>query len=136
MNEPMPKLKTVLWRGMRRRCPKCGEGAVNDGWVKMHDHCPVCGLKYLADQGDLLVYLVALDRALFVMPLIVMIYFRLYIPDSVWFYILAAVLIVGFIYTLPHRNGMSLGADYFIRRKWGDLAESNLPHKPDRPPGA
>ena len=79
-------------------------------------------MKYLNDQGDLWAYLVAVDRALFILPLIVMIYFRLYIPDSIWFYILAAVLLFLFIWTLPHRNGMSLGVDYLIRRKWGDLS--------------
>lgn len=39
----------------------------------------------------------------------------------------------GFIYTLPHRNGMALGADYLIRRNWGDLAEKESPPKPTDP---
>jgi hypothetical protein len=63
-----------------------------------------------------------------------MIYFRLYIPDSVWFYVLVAVLLVGFIYSLPHRNGMCLGADYLIRRRWGDLVEKESASKPEYPP--
>jgi uncharacterized protein (DUF983 family) len=131
MNEPIPKLRTVLGRGMRRRCPQCGQGKVFKGWLKMHDRCDVCGLQYLSNQGDLWVYLVAVDRALFILPLIVMIYFRLYNPTSVWYYLFCAGLMVGFFYTLPHRNGMSLGVDYLIRRKHGDLMEKEAVPKPD-----
>lgn len=134
MNQPIPKLKTVLWRGWRKRCPQCGEGKLYQRWVKLHDGCTVCGLKYLQDQGDLWAYLVAFDRALFIFPMVVMIYFRIYIPDSNWFYVLVVILIAGFIYTLPHRNGMCLGVDYLIRRKWGDLIDEAPQPKSDRPP--
>jgi uncharacterized protein (DUF983 family) len=134
MQEPMPKLKTILWRGWRQRCPRCGEGRIYRGWVSLHDHCPHCHLQYLRDQGDLWAYLVAADRALFIFPMVIMIYFRLYIPDSNWFYVLVAALLVGFVYTLPHRNGMCLGADYLIRRRWGDLADEVSQPTADRPP--
>lgn len=133
MNESIPRLRTVLWRGLRRRCPQCGRGAIYHGWVKLHDRCSACGLQYLSDQGDLWAYLVAVDRALFILPLIVLIYFRLYWPDSIWFYLFTAGLMFGFVYTLPHRNGMALGADYLIRRKWGDLAAKEPPLKSANP---
>ena len=116
---------------MHRRCPQCGQGKVFKGWLKMHDRCDVCGLQYLSNQGDLWVYLVAVDRALFILPLIVMIYFRLYNPNSVWYYLFCAALVAGFFYTLPHRNGMSLGVDYLIRRKHGDLMDKEPTPKPD-----
>jgi len=134
MREPIPTLRTVLWRGVRRRCPQCGEGRVFKGWIRLHDHCEVCGLQYLSNQGDLWAYLVAVDRALFIFPLIIMIYFRIYNPNSVWYYLFCAGLLVGFFYTLPHRNGMSLGVDYLIRRKYGDLSDQESPPKSDEPP--
>ena len=106
----------------------------------MHDRCSGCGLQYLPDQGDLWAYLVAIDRALFIFPLIVMIYFRLYVSDIRWFYVVASVLLVFFVGTLPHRNGMALGVDYLIRRKWGDLSEAEAQSKyiepPETPPQA
>ena len=131
MNEPIPKLKTVLWRGMHRRCPQCGQGKVFKGWLRLRERCDVCGLQLLNNQGDLWVYLVAVDRALFIFPLIIMIYFRLYNPYSMWYYVFSIGLLVGFLYTLPHRNGISLGVDYLIRRKHGDLSEK----EPANPPG-
>ena len=134
VTQPTPTLRTVLWRGMHRRCPQCGRGAIFKGWVKLHDHCSECGLLYLQDQGDLWAYLVVFDRALFIFPMVIMIYFRLYIPDSSWFYVLVTALVVGFLWTLPHRNGMCLGADYLVRRKWGDLMVKDSSPKPDDSP--
>lgn len=124
MSEPIPELKTVLGRGLRRRCPRCGQGAVFDGWIKLHKTCPACGLKYLHNEGDLWAYLVAVDRALFIFPLIVIIYFRLYNPYSIWFYIFTVTVVLVFVGTLPQRNGMALGADYWMRLKYGDLSET------------
>jgi len=89
----------------------------------MRDRCDRCDLKYLANEGDLWAYLILIDRALFLFPLVVMIYFRLNNPDSIWTWIIAGALFLLFLYTLPHRNAISLGIDYVIRRKWGDLAE-------------
>ena len=103
----------------------------------MHDRCSHCGLQYLPDQGDLWAYLVAIDRALFVFPLIVLIYFRLSVPDIRWFYLLAGVLLILFVGTLPQRNGMALGADYLIRRKWGDLSQAaEAEHDSAEPPAS
>ena len=90
----------------------------------MHDRCPHCNFKYLADQGDLWAYLVVIDRAVFLFPLVVLIYFRLNNPTTWWFYFSSGVIFFLLIYTFPHRNSVGLACDYFFRRKWGDLAES------------
>jgi len=105
------------------KCPQCGEGTLFRRWVTLHDHCSVCGLKYLENQGDLWGYLLLIDRGLFIFPLIVMIYFRLYNPYSIWFYLFAGALIFALIFTMPHRNGICLAIDYLIRRKSADLSD-------------
>lgn len=120
---PIPPVKTVLGRGWRRRCPQCGEGKIYQGWLKLHDRCAHCDLKYLKDQGDLWGSLVVVDRALFLFPLVVLIYFRLNNPATFWFYFSSGVIVFLMVYTLPHRNGVGLGLDYLFRRHWGDLAE-------------
>ena len=91
----------------------------------MYEHCERCRLKYLANEGDLWAYLILIDRALFLFPLVVMIYFRINNPESPWTWIISGALLFAFIYTLPHRNAVSLGIDYVIRRKWGDLADKD-----------
>ena len=34
---------TALRRGWRGRCPRCGEGHLFGGYLKMRSHCPACG---------------------------------------------------------------------------------------------
>ena len=39
--------------GLKRRCPRCGKGALFAGFLKMREACPHCGLSYaFAEAGD------------------------------------------------------------------------------------
>ncbi|WP_424811219.1 DUF983 domain-containing protein [Roseococcus sp. YIM B11640] len=38
----IPPLKTALWRGVRNRCPICGEGKVFKGFLRVVDECENC----------------------------------------------------------------------------------------------
>jgi uncharacterized protein (DUF983 family) len=40
----------ILWRGLRLRCPHCGNGGILDGWFKLRHRCPSCGL--VLDRGE------------------------------------------------------------------------------------
>ena len=39
-----PALRSVLWRGLARRCPRCGQGKLFRGYLKLVDHCAHCGM--------------------------------------------------------------------------------------------
>ncbi|MBP2301367.1 DUF983 domain-containing protein [Azospirillum picis] len=46
---PLPPLST----GVRGRCPRCGQGHLFSGFLKLRSHCEVCGLDYsYADPAD------------------------------------------------------------------------------------
>jgi uncharacterized protein (DUF983 family) len=124
---PIPKLRTLLWRGCRKKCPQCGRGDLYQGWIKLREQCSVCGLRYLPNQGDLWGPLLFFDRVLFIIPLIVVIYFRKFDSDLTTLLLVGGAMIFLLIYTLPHRNGMSLALDYLIRRKAGDLSDEDEP---------
>jgi uncharacterized protein (DUF983 family) len=36
---------------LRRRCPRCREGAIFAGLLRMHPQCPVCGLVFHREPG-------------------------------------------------------------------------------------
>lgn len=112
-----PPLTTLLRRGARKACPRCGEGRLFRRFNVMHERCAACGLKYLDNEGDLFGYLFVLDRALFVLPLIALVFFRVYVPSSRWFYVAWTILMVALVWTLPHRSGMSVALDYWVRRR-------------------
>ena len=43
------KLRTVYWRSLRLRCPRCGEGELFRGWFQMRGRCVVCEFSF--DRG-------------------------------------------------------------------------------------
>lgn len=45
------RLGTVLWRGLRLRCPVCGRGKLFRGWFAMHGSCGECGLVFQREPG-------------------------------------------------------------------------------------
>ena len=42
----------TIRRGLRRRCPRCGEGPLFLAWNRLRDSCPVCGLPFEQHTGD------------------------------------------------------------------------------------
>ena len=42
-----------IGRGLRGRCPRCGEGRLFQGFLSLRTACDKCGLNYnFADAGD------------------------------------------------------------------------------------
>lgn len=41
----------MLWRGLTRRCARCGSGKLFRRWFHMVDDCPGCGLHFEREQG-------------------------------------------------------------------------------------
>jgi uncharacterized protein (DUF983 family) len=43
----------ILWAGVRGRCPRCGRGALFDGFLTVTERCAACGLGFAGhDAGD------------------------------------------------------------------------------------
>ena len=114
-----PPLRTLLARGARKRCPRCGEGRLFRRLNLLHERCAVCGLRFLEDQGDLFGYLFVLDRVLFLVPLIGMVFLRVWVPNAWWFYAVWALAMLALVATLPQRTGLSIAVDYFLRLRRG-----------------
>ena len=50
---PNSSLATSISRGLRGRCPQCGEGPLFRGFLTLRPRCEACGLDYgFADAGD------------------------------------------------------------------------------------
>ena len=46
-----PGLWRMLWRGARRRCPRCGAGGAFVTWFRLAERCPSCRLRF-EREGD------------------------------------------------------------------------------------
>jgi uncharacterized protein (DUF983 family) len=45
-------IRQSLWRGLRGRCPNCGQGAMFYRYLKVNDKCPVCGEELFHQRAD------------------------------------------------------------------------------------
>ena len=45
-------LRQTLARGWRGRCPRCGEGAMFGGYLKVREACPSCGQTFRGFRAD------------------------------------------------------------------------------------
>jgi uncharacterized protein (DUF983 family) len=73
--------RKVLLRGVRKRCPRCGERDNFVGWFQMRPTCPRCELRFAKEEGGFLGAM-ALNYALAI---------------GAWL----AVLFVGIVLTVP-----------------------------------
>lgn len=53
MNDKFYPSISPLSAGIHGRCPRCGQGALFDGFIKIRPACKTCGLDFgFADAGD------------------------------------------------------------------------------------
>src|SRR5690606_6998856 len=46
------RILRLLGRGIRLRCPHCGEGKLRGTWLHLKPKCPVCGLRTNRGEED------------------------------------------------------------------------------------
>ncbi|MBL8530553.1 MAG: DUF983 domain-containing protein [Hyphomonadaceae bacterium] len=81
MSKPPPSAWAA---GLRRRCPRCGEGPVFAGYLRFADRCAVCGADFkAADAGDGPAVFVILVVGAVVAPLLIILQFGLHLPGWV-----------------------------------------------------
>jgi len=49
---PKARALVCIWRGARRRCPRCGEGRLFAKYLKLVEHCATCGEDYREIHAD------------------------------------------------------------------------------------
>lgn len=102
--------------GFRRRCPCCGSGPLMAGYLKVRDHCAVCGEEFhhhRADDGP--AYLTILIVGHLMIPLI-HITFVSFRPDPVVMAIGFSIICVALsLYLLPRIKGAIVGFQWAKR---------------------
>ena len=108
--------KPAIWRGLRGRCPSCGEGALFDGYLKVADSCPVCHEEFhhhRADDGPAYLTILIVGHVLAVMMHFIWSQFR---PDPLVFATVLTIVCVGLsLYLLPRFKGMIVAIQWARR---------------------
>jgi uncharacterized protein (DUF983 family) len=122
-------VRTALGRGLRRRCPHCGEGPLFKGWSHHLDRCPVCGLVYERNPGDTWAFTIIGDR-LPIAAIIGLIYFGWgRMPVALGLLIVTALGAL-LVWTAPNRWGIGIALHYLSRVMWPDPEDPVPPAHP------
>ncbi|MCP5468409.1 MAG: DUF983 domain-containing protein [Deltaproteobacteria bacterium] len=104
----------LLWRGMKKRCPRCGKGKLYEAWYRLQKNCSQCGYLYYRDPIDILSFMymsTALLTGLFILLMFSLTPSNLAL-GRVLIGILGFFTIVG---TLPQRKGIAIAIEYWTR---------------------
>ena len=109
----------VLRRGIRGRCPRCGEGALFQRALKFHIRCSACDLLYQRDRGDTWIFMIITDRIPILFG-IAAVYFGFHPTTPLAIGGFIAALAIPMLATLRHRQGLALALDYLVRVRLAD----------------
>jgi uncharacterized protein (DUF983 family) len=115
-------LLTALRRGISRRCPHCGAGALfTYGW-KHADRCSNCGLVFERNPGDTWAFTIIGDR-IPVAVIVVLIYFGIGAQHRLLLVGVFCALGALLVWTAPNRWGVGIALHYLSRVWWPDPAD-------------
>jgi uncharacterized protein (DUF983 family) len=99
-----PTALRAIGRGIRRRCPRCGQGRVFEGFIKVRHRCSSCGFVFEERSGDTWGFWVVLDRLFLVIP-VILIMLGFATSSLRLRLLLIGLLLIPLIATMPHRPG-------------------------------
>ena len=113
-----PDRRTVILRGLRHRCPRCGQGRLFRAYLKLSERCAVCGEALgglRADDGPAWATIIVVGHLMVPFFLIAV---RDEAPNWVSFGLLLPATLVLTVALLPRFKGM------FAAILWSQRAES------------
>ncbi|MEW6632772.1 MAG: DUF983 domain-containing protein [Pseudomonadota bacterium] len=109
--------------GIRGRCPRCGEGRLFDGFLKLAPRCEVCGLDYsFADPADGPAFFVICFAC--VPSVLFAVWAQVTFEPSMWFHIFVSIPVVFATCIPPLRplKGWLVASQYYYKAEEGRLA--------------
>lgn len=115
MKTEPPSIARALGRGLAKRCPRCGQSRLMDGFLRLRKACANCGLQFeraVEDHIGLIYITTAIQTAMFAAFALV------FQPANPWLWrgVLAAVALTVMLLNLPNRKGLAVAIDYLTRR--------------------
>jgi uncharacterized protein (DUF983 family) len=107
---------TALKRGFRGRCPRCGQGKLFRAFLKVADHCEVCGLDFTPHRADdLPAYLVIVIVGHIMVPLALLIETNYSPPVGLQLAIYLPLTLVASLSLLQPVKGAVVGIQWALR---------------------
>jgi len=120
-------LGRAVLRGLRRRCPRCGNAGIFNSYFKLKENCPTCGYSFERESGywvGAMTVNMAVAEAMFFVVFIVVVLATM--PDVEWIPLLLVALITNAIVPVlfyPFSKTVWMAGDlHFNRYKEGEQA--------------
>ena len=109
--------RRVIWRGLCRRCPRCGDGRLFKAWYTLEERCDACDLEYESRDGDTWAFMYVTTAGLTGFIIVGMLLLR---PPSVFVgrLVVAMTAIVLIFMTLPYRKGVAIAIHFISECVW------------------
>ena len=117
-------LGTALWRGVKLRCPRCGEGRLLTSYLRQAPACTSCGLEtglIRADDGP--PWLTLLIAGHILAPLMVIIFMNDILPMWISTILLALASVALCMALLPRAKGFFIAAIWKLGAQDRDMSE-------------
>lgn len=107
------KLLSVLWKGLKKRCPQCGLGKLFKNWFSLNEKCSYCNCEFQLREDD--TYFFMYMSTGFLTGLFIVSMFFV-VPTNIRFgkLILLLLSLLFFILTHPFRKGLAVAIDYYV----------------------
>jgi uncharacterized protein (DUF983 family) len=119
-----------LWRGVRRRCPRCGRDGLFTGFFTLRPSCPGCGLRFEREEGywvGAMIVNIAVTELVFGIVLVGGI--LLWWPDVPWGTLTIAAIAINAVVPIlfyPWSKTIWLGVDVLLHRM--DVRDRDRPN--------
>lgn len=120
MEPHTPGIVSLVLRGARMRCPRCGTDELYEHWNVLKHQCAVCGYGFEEREGNCWFFLYSTTAALTGLFLIAMLLWRPADP-AVGRIVLTVVAIVVIPVSLPLRKGIALALEYYSEVRGGSF---------------
>jgi uncharacterized protein (DUF983 family) len=127
LNRSWPKLDP-LQTGILGRCPRCGQGKMFDGFLKLADRCDVCGLDFsFADPADGPAFFVLCFAC--VPSVILTLWIELHFSPPFWVHLVTSLpfLLVTCLGPLRPLKGWLVASQFYYKAKEGKIAGPDAP---------
>ena len=123
-----------LRAGLRGRCPRCGKGALFDGFLTLRSACNACGLSYaFADPADGPAFVVISFGC--IPAIVVTLAIQIAIAPPFWVHLLTSLPFTVLTSLAPLRplKGWFVASQYMNKAREGRLVGMWHPYGPDKP---
>ena len=108
---------TVILRGIRGRCPKCGQGSLYQSYLKLNSACPVCAENFVtlrADDGPAWLTIILIGHV--AVPLAIYLAMSEVLPQAMALTFLFIVIGGMALLLLPRAKGVFVGMLWWLRQ--------------------